>query len=175
MLCIICFIRVLHLKGFSPLCESLLVPEALFMHFPECQVELCSWLAICGPSGVTWKNGPCSTKHDNKPFLVWIHVLFCFVFSNVLLNQKKMVLFKTLRLKWLCWLFTGENEILESLQKIASKNKIWRSYIGMGYYNCSVPPAIQRNLLENSGWCVLLIPFMPVIQQQAEVQWKRFY
>lgn len=47
---------------------------------------------------------------------------------------------------------TGENEILESLQKIASKNKVWRSYIGMGYYNCSVPPPIQRNLLENSGW-----------------------
>lgn len=47
---------------------------------------------------------------------------------------------------------TGENEILESLQKIASMNKVWRSYIGMGYYNCSVPPPIQRNLLENSGW-----------------------
>ncbi|KAG2466753.1 GCSP dehydrogenase, partial [Polypterus senegalus] len=44
-----------------------------------------------------------------------------------------------------------ENEILDLLHKIASKNKIWRSYIGMGYYNCSVPPAIQRNLLENSG------------------------
>jgi glycine dehydrogenase len=46
----------------------------------------------------------------------------------------------------------GENEVLERLQKIASKNKVWRSYIGMGYYNCSVPPVIQRNLLENSGW-----------------------
>lgn len=46
----------------------------------------------------------------------------------------------------------GENEILESLQKIASMNRVWRSYIGMGYYNCSVPPPIQRNLLENSGW-----------------------
>lgn len=52
---------------------------------------------------------------------------------------------------------TGENEILESLQKIASKNKLWRSYIGMGYYNCAVPPVIQRNLLENSGWLVFLI------------------
>lgn len=49
-------------------------------------------------------------------------------------------------------LVAGENEILESLQKIASMNKVWRSYIGMGYYNCSVPPPIQRNLLENSGW-----------------------
>lgn len=46
----------------------------------------------------------------------------------------------------------GENEVLESLYKIASRNKVWRSYIGMGYYNCSVPPPIQRNLLENAGW-----------------------
>ena len=50
--------------------------------------------------------------------------------------------------------FTGENEILDHLQKIASMNKVHRSYIGMGYYNCSVPPPIQRNLLENSGWWV---------------------
>lgn len=50
----------------------------------------------------------------------------------------------------------GENEVLETLQKIASKNKLWKSYIGMGYYNCSVPPPIQRNLLENSGWWVRL-------------------
>lgn len=46
----------------------------------------------------------------------------------------------------------GENEILETLYNIASKNKIWRSYIGMGYYNCSVPQPIARNLLENAGW-----------------------
>lgn len=58
-----------------------------------------------------------------------------------------------------------ENEILESLQKIASKNKIWRSYIGMGYYNCSVPPAIQRNLLENSGWVTQYTPYQPEVAQ----------
>lgn len=46
----------------------------------------------------------------------------------------------------------GENEILETLYNIASKNQIWRSYIGMGYYNCSVPQPIARNLLENAGW-----------------------
>ncbi|KAK2845611.1 hypothetical protein Q7C36_010465 [Tachysurus vachellii] len=58
-----------------------------------------------------------------------------------------------------------ENEILDSLQKIASKNKIWRSYIGMGYYNCSVPPAIQRNLLENSGWVTQYTPYQPEVAQ----------
>ncbi|XP_014016067.1 glycine dehydrogenase (decarboxylating), mitochondrial [Salmo salar] len=58
-----------------------------------------------------------------------------------------------------------ENEVLDHLQKIASKNKVWRSYIGMGYYNCSVPPVIQRNLLENSGWVTQYTPYQPEVAQ----------
>ncbi|XP_032068855.1 glycine dehydrogenase (decarboxylating), mitochondrial [Thamnophis elegans] len=58
-----------------------------------------------------------------------------------------------------------ENEILETLYSIASKNKIWRSYIGMGYYNCSVPPAIARNLLENAGWVTQYTPYQPEVSQ----------
>uniref|UniRef100_A0A8D3DHS9 Glycine cleavage system P protein n=1 Tax=Scophthalmus maximus TaxID=52904 RepID=A0A8D3DHS9_SCOMX len=58
-----------------------------------------------------------------------------------------------------------ENEILESLYKIASENKVWRSYIGMGYYNCSVPPPIQRNLLENAGWVTQYTPYQPEVAQ----------
>uniref|UniRef100_A0A1A8G4A7 Glycine cleavage system P protein n=1 Tax=Nothobranchius korthausae TaxID=1143690 RepID=A0A1A8G4A7_9TELE len=58
-----------------------------------------------------------------------------------------------------------ENEVLEALQKIASKNKVWRSYIGMGYYNCSVPPPIQRNLLENAGWVTQYTPYQPEVSQ----------
>ncbi|XP_034398530.1 glycine dehydrogenase (decarboxylating), mitochondrial [Cyclopterus lumpus] len=58
-----------------------------------------------------------------------------------------------------------ESEVLETLQEIASKNKVWRSYIGMGYYNCLVPPPIQRNLLENSGWVTQYTPYQPEVSQ----------
>uniref|UniRef100_A0A3P9M057 glycine dehydrogenase (aminomethyl-transferring) n=1 Tax=Oryzias latipes TaxID=8090 RepID=A0A3P9M057_ORYLA len=58
-----------------------------------------------------------------------------------------------------------ENEVLEALQKIASENKVWRSYIGMGYYNCSVPPPVQRNLLENAGWVTQYTPYQPEVSQ----------
>uniref|UniRef100_A0A4W3I846 glycine dehydrogenase (aminomethyl-transferring) n=1 Tax=Callorhinchus milii TaxID=7868 RepID=A0A4W3I846_CALMI len=62
-------------------------------------------------------------------------------------------------------LTSGENEILSVLHKISSKNKIWRSYIGMGYYNCSVPQSILRNLLENSGWVTQYTPYQPEVSQ----------
>ncbi|XP_044533164.1 glycine dehydrogenase (decarboxylating), mitochondrial [Gracilinanus agilis] len=58
-----------------------------------------------------------------------------------------------------------ENEILATLHDIASKNKIWRSYIGMGYYNCSAPQAIVRNLLENAGWVTQYTPYQPEVSQ----------
>ncbi|XP_010608993.1 glycine dehydrogenase (decarboxylating), mitochondrial [Fukomys damarensis] len=58
-----------------------------------------------------------------------------------------------------------ENEILETLHAISSKNQIWRSYIGMGYYNCWVPQPILRNLLENSGWVTQYTPYQPEVSQ----------
>nr|XP_033781749.1 LOW QUALITY PROTEIN: glycine dehydrogenase (decarboxylating), mitochondrial [Geotrypetes seraphini] len=58
-----------------------------------------------------------------------------------------------------------ENKLLETLHEIASKNKIWRSYIGMGYNNCSVPQAISRNLLENAGWVTQYTPYQPEVSQ----------
>ena len=45
-----------------------------------------------------------------------------------------------------------EQDVLEELRGIAALNKVYRSYIGLGYYNCHVPPVIQRNVLENPGW-----------------------
>ena len=46
----------------------------------------------------------------------------------------------------------GEQELLGRLKFIAQKNKVFSSYIGMGYHNCIVPAVIQRNILENPQW-----------------------
>ena len=45
----------------------------------------------------------------------------------------------------------SEGEALGELRAIAQKNKIARSFIGAGYYDCITPPVIQRNILENPG------------------------
>ena len=53
--------------------------------------------------------------------------------------------------------FVGEHDLYNNLKQLASKNEIWRSYIGLGYNNCLVPPPILRNCLENPGWYVIFI------------------
>ena len=59
----------------------------------------------------------------------------------------------------------GEHETLQELWKIAQKNKVLRSFIGMGYYDTITPPVIQRNILENPGWYTQYTPYQAEIAQ----------
>jgi glycine dehydrogenase len=59
----------------------------------------------------------------------------------------------------------SEFEALAELKKIASENKLFRSFIGMGYYDCITPPVIQRNVLENPGWYTQYTPYQAEISQ----------
>ena len=59
----------------------------------------------------------------------------------------------------------NEYTALAELKEIASKNQVFRSYIGLGYYDCITPPVIQRNILENPGWYTAYTPYQAEIAQ----------
>jgi glycine dehydrogenase len=59
----------------------------------------------------------------------------------------------------------SEFDALAELKKIAGENKVFRSFIGQGYYDCITPPVIQRNVLENPGWFTQYTPYQAEISQ----------
>jgi glycine dehydrogenase len=59
----------------------------------------------------------------------------------------------------------SEREALAELWTISQKNKIARSFIGTGYYDCVTPPVIQRNILENPGWYTAYTPYQAELAQ----------
>ncbi|MDR1984850.1 MAG: aminomethyl-transferring glycine dehydrogenase [Prevotellaceae bacterium] len=59
----------------------------------------------------------------------------------------------------------SEFRIYNKLHGIAKKNKIYRSFIGMGYYGTAMPAVIQRNIFENPSWYTSYTPYQAEISQ----------
>ncbi len=59
----------------------------------------------------------------------------------------------------------SEYKALRKLKEIAKKNKVYSSFIGMGYYGTYTPYVILRNILENPGWYTSYTPYQPEVAQ----------
>ena len=59
----------------------------------------------------------------------------------------------------------SEAEALRYLEAISKKNKVYKTYIGQGFYNSVTPAPIIRNIFENPGWYTSYTPYQPEIAQ----------
>src|SRR5487761_1893280 len=59
----------------------------------------------------------------------------------------------------------SDHAALAELRRIANESKVFRSFIGQGYYDTLTPPVIQRNVLENPGWYTQYTPYQAEISQ----------
>jgi len=59
----------------------------------------------------------------------------------------------------------GEEQALAELREMAGRNRVLRSFIGMGYHDCHTPAVVLRNVLENPGWYTQYTPYQAEIAQ----------
>ena len=59
----------------------------------------------------------------------------------------------------------NEHEFLSHVNSLSQKNKVFKTYIGLGYNECITPSVIQRNILENPGWYTAYTPYQAEISQ----------
>ncbi|MEM9363549.1 MAG: aminomethyl-transferring glycine dehydrogenase [Bacteroidota bacterium] len=96
---------------------------------------------------------------------------FAYMFQTIGVENMEELIYETIpdeiRLKAPLNLPEGisEHEFLEHIQKLSEKNKVFKSYIGLGYHESLTPSVIKRNILENPGWYTAYTPYQAEIAQ----------